>query len=76
VVYTDFLSMYPTVNSLMGLWQFVTARKITIVEHCQNEIIEFLNKVSANYLFTQDSWKNLAAFIQNNPRWRYSAVPQ
>ena len=29
VVYTDFLSMYPTVNSLMGLWRFVTARKIT-----------------------------------------------
>jgi hypothetical protein len=26
---TDFLSMYPTVNNLMGLWRFVTARKIT-----------------------------------------------
>jgi DNA polymerase type B, organellar and viral len=37
VVYTDFLSMYPTVNSLMGLWQFVTAREITIVEHCQKK---------------------------------------
>jgi hypothetical protein len=30
VVYTDFLSMYPTVNSLMNLWKFVTARKIVI----------------------------------------------
>jgi hypothetical protein len=81
VVYTDFLSMYPTVNSLMRLWQFVTAREITIVEHCQKEIIEFLNKVSANYLFTQDSWKNLAAFIQIIPdgdilpsRSKYSAA--
>ncbi len=27
VVYTDFLSMYPTVNSLMDLWSFVTARE-------------------------------------------------
>ena len=25
VVYTNFLSMYPTVNSLMDLWRFVTA---------------------------------------------------
>src|SRR5207245_6633963 len=30
VVYTDFLSMYPTVNSLMDLWRFVTARKIKV----------------------------------------------
>ncbi len=30
VVYTDFLSMYPTVNSLMGLWRFVTAREIRV----------------------------------------------
>jgi hypothetical protein len=27
VVYTDFRSMYPTVNSLMGLWNFVIAGK-------------------------------------------------
>lgn len=81
VVYTDFLSMYPTVNSLMGLWQFVTAREITIVEHCQNEIMDFLNKVSANYLFTQDAWKHLAAFVLIIPdgdilpsRGKYSAA--
>jgi hypothetical protein len=81
VVYTDFLSMYPTVNSLMELWQFVTAQEITIIEHCQKEIIEFLNNVSANYLFTQDAWKHLAAFVQIVPdgdilpsRSKYSAV--
>jgi hypothetical protein len=28
VVYTDFLSMYPTVNGLMDLWSFVTAKKL------------------------------------------------
>jgi len=81
VVYTDFLSMYPTVNSLIGLWQFVIANEIKIVEHCQNEITEFLNQVSANYLFTQDAWKNLTAFVQIIPdgdilpsRGKYSAV--
>jgi len=34
VVYTDFLSMYPTVNGLMDLWSFVTAKKIEVVENC------------------------------------------
>jgi len=67
VVYIDFLSMYPTVNSLMGLWKFVTARKITIVGNCQKEITELLNGVSANYLFSQDCWKQLAAFVQIIP---------
>jgi hypothetical protein len=67
VVYTDFLSMYPTVNSLMGLWNFVTARKITIIKNCQKEITELLNGVSANYLFTPDAWKNLVAFVRIIP---------
>ena len=39
VVYVDFLSMYPTVNSLMNLWQFLIARNITVVGHCHQEII-------------------------------------
>src|SRR5207249_3668970 len=30
VVYTDFLSMYPTVNRLMNLWSFVVAEKINV----------------------------------------------
>ena len=48
VVYTDFLSMYPTVNSLMDLWRFVTAREITIVEHCKPEIEALLRRLAAN----------------------------
>ena len=31
VVYTDFLSMYPTVNALMGLWRFVVAENVSVV---------------------------------------------
>lgn len=42
VCYTDFLSMYPTVNSLMNLWKFVTAEKIAVIEHCKAEIEIFL----------------------------------
>jgi len=69
VVYTDFLSMYPTVNSLMDLWRFVTARKITVVEHCQSEIQSFLRRLHANPddLFVRETWKSLAAFVQVVP---------
>ena len=31
VVYTDFLSMYPTVNALMGLWRYVVAEEVSVV---------------------------------------------
>ena len=34
VVYCDFLSQYSTVNVLMGLWRFVTAREIRVIEDC------------------------------------------
>jgi hypothetical protein len=81
VVFTDFFSMYPTVNSLMGLWDFVTAREITIVAHSQKEIMGFLKRVSVNFLFTQDAWKSLAGFVQIIPdddilpsRSKYSEV--
>jgi hypothetical protein len=69
VVYTDFLSMYPTVNSLMDLWSFVTARKITVVEHCQSEIQSFLHRlnVTSDDLFVRETWKNLTAFVQVVP---------
>jgi hypothetical protein len=82
VVYTDFLSMYPTVNSLMDLWRFVTARKIRVVEHCQHEIIVFLQQLTARPadLFKPETWKHLPAFVQVAPngdvlpsRGRYNA---
>lgn len=82
VVYTDFLSMYPTVNSLMDLWRFVTAREISVVEHCQHEITEFLKRLTASSadLFKPENWKQLTAFVQVVPdgdvlpsRGRYNA---
>jgi len=51
VVYTDFLSMYPTVNSLMGLWSFVVAREIRVVPACREEILRLLSQVGRDTLF-------------------------
>src|SRR6266496_5980914 len=80
VVYTDFLSMYPTVNSLMDLWSFVTAREIGVIEHCQVEIETFLRKVTVDRLSNPAIWKQLTAFVRIIPdgdilpsRGRYSA---
>jgi hypothetical protein len=79
VVYTDFLSMYPTVNSLMDLWSFVTAREIGVIEHCQTEIETFLREVTVDRLFNPAIWKQLTAFVRIIPdgdilpsRGRYS----
>lgn len=67
IVYTDFLSMYPTVNSLMGLWQFVTAEEIRVVEHCGAEIQAFLGRVCADSLFKPETWKHLTGFVKIIP---------
>jgi hypothetical protein len=67
VVYTDFLSMYPTVNSLMDLWSFVTAEKIRIVEHCDRAIETFLRKLVPEDLFNFSTWKHLTAFVKIVP---------
>ncbi len=69
VVYTDFLSMYPTVNSRMQLWRFVIAREIKVVEHCEKEITCFLEEIKNNpaCLFDPQTWEGLTAFVKVIP---------
>ncbi len=67
VVYTDFLSMYPTVNSLMGLWKFVVAREIRVVENCREKILNFLKSLTLQDLFNPVTWKVLPAFVKIIP---------
>ena len=67
IVYTDFLSMYPTVNSLMDLWRFVTAAEIKVVENCQAEMKTFLSQVTAASLFNPATWKQLTGFVKIIP---------
>jgi hypothetical protein len=67
IVYTDFLSMYPTVNSLMGLWNFVTAREIKVRKGCKREIQKFLRRVSPADLFKPSTWKRMPAFVRIIP---------
>lgn len=81
VVYVDFLSMYPTVNGLMNLWEFVTAKEIRVVTECQKEIERFLRSLTPEKLFDPKTWKKFPAFVKVIPdgdilpsRSKYSAA--
>jgi hypothetical protein len=67
VRYVDFRSTYPTVNSLLGLWRFVTAKDIRVVDNCADEIYQFLSSICADRLFAPDTWKHLTGFVKVIP---------
>jgi len=66
VVYLDFLSMYPTVNGLMGLWWFLTSASIT-VEDATEATRELLNEVTLDACFEPEFWRRLPVLVQIEP---------
>lgn len=81
VVYTDFLSMYLTVNSLMSLWRFVIASGVRVIEHCKEAAEEFLQGLTPEALFDPATWPRMTGFVKIIPngdilpiRSKYSAV--
>lgn len=67
VVYCDFLSQYSTVNVLMGLWRFVTAREIRVIEDCREELTAMLRDVTPEWALDPANWKRLTGFAQIMP---------
>jgi len=67
VVYTDFLSMYPTVNSLMNLWKFVIAKELRVRLGCIDKVISLLEKISLETMFKPDTWSKLTGFVRIVP---------
>ena len=67
VVYTDFLSMYSTVNTLMRLWSFVIAREIRVIEHCKDRVEEFLRELTPDMLFEPETWVRMNGFVKIVP---------
>jgi hypothetical protein len=66
VMYCDFLSMYPTVCTLMGLWRFVIAQRMqrrTVTAWAQH----FLETVTAETLQDPGTWQSLAVLVQVHP---------
>jgi hypothetical protein len=66
ILYCDFKSMYPTVNSLMGLWEFVIADGLTVHDSTAGTQ-EFLNSVTLEHLQHPDAWRSLCTLVRISP---------
>ena len=67
VVYLDFLSMYPTVNCLLGNWKLLTAQRIETVD-ATAAIQELLDTVSLENCFRPETWKRLRCLVWIKPQ--------
>ena len=66
VVYTDFTSQYPTVNTLLGLWRVLTADRVQVID-ATDEIRSILQSLTIDDLLDQRTWPKLAFFALIQP---------
>src|SRR5439155_15194284 len=66
VVYTDFTSQYPTLNSLLGLWHILIAEKLQVCD-ATNEVREFLESLTLDQLLDPSTWAKLTFFALVQP---------
>jgi plasmid maintenance system antidote protein VapI len=66
ILYCDFLSMYPTVCTLMGLWRFVTAQGMDWQDSTE-ETRKLLEEITIPDLQKQDTWQSLCTLVQVMP---------
>ena len=66
VFYCDFLSMYPTVCTLMGLWRFIIAQGIDWKDDTA-AVRRFVKAVTPADLQSQKTWKHIAVLVQVAP---------
>ena len=62
VLYCDFLSMYPTVCTLMNLWSFITATGVTW-RGAKQEATAFLKEVSLEDMQQQETWQDFTTLV-------------
>ncbi|MGE0621624.1 MAG: hypothetical protein AB7I04_01850 [Pseudomonadales bacterium] len=66
ILYCDFKSMYPTVNSLMGLWEFVIADGIRWLD-ATVATQRFLDRVTSDDLQKPKNWRRLRTLVRLQP---------
>jgi hypothetical protein len=66
VIHTDFLSMYPTVCTLMGLWNFVIADGIEEIDDTE-AVKNFVMRCTPETMRSKFAWKKLTALVQVLP---------
>lgn len=67
VIHCDFLSMYPTVCTLMGLWRFVIAQGMRWRD-ATAEVREFVETCDLAELRAPATWRRLHAIVQVEPQ--------
>jgi hypothetical protein len=69
VVYVDFLSMYPTVNSLMGLWQLVAAETVSVErgDDIAHEVQTMLDQLTVEDCFNPNTWGGFVGLAEVEP---------
>ena len=63
----DFLSMYPTVCTLMGLWSFVIAEGMTAVD-AKDKAKSILERADLDWLQQPGAWRELAILVKVKPQ--------
>ncbi len=66
VMLCDFLSMYPTVCTLMGLWRFVIAKGMEWRDSTE-ATRDYLAQIDLAGLQSRDSWRQLATLVRVRP---------
>jgi hypothetical protein len=66
VLYCDFLSMYPTVCTLMGLWRFVIAQGMERSDATEN-IRSLVNSISLDDMQRREFWPVLKTLVRVSP---------
>jgi len=61
VVHTDFISMYPTVNSLMGLWEIIIAKRLRMEDYT-DQARRLLDNATLDGWFDPKLWRDLKWF--------------
>ncbi len=67
VAYVDFLSMYPTVCTLMGLWRFLTCERIE-VDDSTEEVRDLLARITLEDCLNPDVWSQFVGLVQILPQ--------
>jgi hypothetical protein len=63
VIYTDFKSMYPTVNALMALWEFIIGDGL-VWHDSTPQTRAFLDSVTRDDFQSKDTWRHLRTLVR------------
>jgi DNA polymerase type B, organellar and viral len=66
VGYVDFTSMYTSVNALMGIWRYLIADEIEVVDGTE-EAQAFLDAATVETMLDKSNWPALVAFVEVQP---------